>query len=44
MVSRLITILFSVYMQLWVISFEKKGVLASKDVSDAIYRNIIIGS
>ena len=42
--SRLITVLFSVYMQLWVISFEKRGILPDKETSDAIYRNIIIGS
>lgn len=37
-------VLFAVYIQLWVISFQKTGVLESKEESDAIYRNIIIGS
>ena len=44
LVSRLVTVLFSVYMQLWIISFEKSGVLSGKEESDAIYRNIVLGS
>jgi len=29
-------------MQLWIISFEKSGILSSKEESDAIYRKIVI--
>jgi len=35
--SRLIVVLFSVYLQLWIISYEESGVLKSKSESDAIY-------
>lgn len=44
LVSRLMNVLFAVYIQLWVMSFQKSGLLASKKESDAIYRNIVIGS
>ena len=42
MVSRLISILFSVTIQLWIMSFQKSGVLATNEDSDLIYRNVII--
>ena len=42
MVSRLMNILFAVYVQLWVMSFQKSGVLASKEQSDKTYRDIVI--
>lgn len=35
--SRLIVVLFSVYMQLWIISFQESGVLVSKEETDSIY-------
>ena len=44
LVSRLMNVLFAVYIQLWVMSFQKSGLLASKKESDAVYRNIVIGS
>ena len=43
-VSRLISVLFSVYMQLWIMSFWQLGTLSDKEESDAIYRNVIIAS
>ena len=44
MVSRLMSVLFSVYLQLWVMSFEKSGVLSSKEESDAIYMRVVSGA
>ena len=43
-VTRLITVLFSVYLQLWVISFQKSGVLSSTEESDKIYMQVIAGA
>ena len=42
MVSRLMNILFAIYIQLWVMSFLKAGVLETKEESDKTYRNIVI--
>lgn len=42
--SRLISVLFSVYMQLWIMSFHKNGVLETTEEADAIYMRIVIGS
>jgi len=42
MVSRLMNILFAVYIQLWVMSFHKSGVLESDEESVKTYRNIVI--
>ena len=39
--SRLIVVLFSVYLQLWNISYEESGVLASKKESDSIYMTVV---
>lgn len=44
LVSRLMNVLFAVYVQLWVMSFHKAGILESKRESDIIYRNIVIGT
>ena len=44
LVSRLIAVLFSVYLQLWVMSFQQSGVLASKEESDAIYMRVVTGA
>ena len=44
LVSRLMNALFAVYIQLWVISFQKTGVLATKRDSDYVYRNIFLGA
>lgn len=41
-ISRLMNILFGVYIQLWVMSFQKQGIIESKEESDAIYRNIVL--
>ena len=43
-VSRLIGVLFSVYLQLWVMNFYKTGVIATKEQSDSLYMSIILGS
>ena len=43
-VSRLIGVLFSVYLQLWVMNFFKTGVIATKEQSDQLYMSIILGS
>lgn len=42
LVSRLMNILFAVYIQLWVLSFQKVGVLESKEEANKTYRNIVI--
>lgn len=44
MSCRLFVTLFSIYLQLWVISFEKSGVLASKEEADRVYRNYVFVS
>ena len=44
LVSRLIAVLFSVYLQLWIMSFEKSGVLSSKEESDSIYMRVVTGA
>ena len=44
LVSRLISVLFSVYMQLWILSFEKSGLLASKHEADSIYLRVVVGA
>ena len=43
-VSRLCSVLFSVYLQLWVMNFYKTGVIATKEESDSLYMSIILGS
>ena len=43
MISRLMNILFAVYIQLWVMSFYKQGVLADRDESDSVYFRIVLG-
>ena len=35
-------VLFAVYIQLWVLSFEKTGIIGSKEEADAVYRNLVI--
>mmetsp|Transcript_17153 Transcript_17153/g.23130 ORF Transcript_17153/g.23130 Transcript_17153/m.23130 type:complete len:212 (+) Transcript_17153:838-1473(+) len=42
--SRLIVVLFSVYLQLWIISYEESGVLANKAESDSIYMYVVTAS
>ena len=42
--SRLIAVLFSVYLQLWIMSFQKSGVLSSTEESDAIYMKVVAGA
>ena len=44
LVSRLIAVLFSVYLQLWIMSFQKSGVLSSTEESDAIYMKVVAGA
>lgn len=39
--TRLISILFSVYMQLWIMSFVETGVLETKSDSEAIYMKVM---
>ena len=44
LVSRLVSVLFSVYMQLWILSFEQSGLLASKGEADAVYMRVVVGA
>ena len=44
LVSRLIVVLFSVYLQLWVMSFQQTGVLSSKEEADGIYMRVMTGA
>jgi len=39
--SRLIFVLFSVYLQLWIISYEESGVLSSKKEADSVYMTVV---
>ena len=39
--TRLLSILFSVYMQLWIMSFVETGVIESKSDSEAIYMKVM---
>lgn len=41
LVTRLVSVLFSVYMQLWVMSFVKSGVISSEEEGDRIYMTIV---
>ena len=41
-ISRLMNILFGVYIQLWVMSFKEQGVLESEEESNTVYRNIVL--
>ena len=43
-VTRFMNVITSIYLQLWIISFQHSGVLTSKDESDIAYRNIVIGT
>ena len=43
-VTRFMNVIVSTYLQLWIISFQKSGVLTSKDESDITYRNLILGT
>lgn len=38
--SRLITVLFSVYLQLWIMSFKESGVIESTELADRVYMRI----
>ena len=38
--SRLITVLFSVYLQLWIMSFKESGVIESTELADRTYMRI----
>ena len=42
LVSRLMNVMFAVYIQLWVMSFQKSGVIETQEASDGVYRNIVI--
>ena len=44
LVSRLVWVLFSVYLQLWIMSFVENGVLASKADSERIYMLVVVTS